>query len=813
MLTQANVVIVGGGIVGCSAAYHLTRLGWRDVVVLDKGPLFDNHGSTFHAPGGMHLTNPSRMMTRFAVESVELYRSLPEIEAGRPPFRPVGGVEVATSQARWDDLQRKQGLATAYGVEAHLLTPQETRDLVPLVNPDVIHGSFYAPQDANVIGVHITQSLAREAEKTGGASFHAHTPVTQIVIEKGRVRAVETPQGRIACEHVLIASNIWSPVLTEQTGVRLPLLSAEHQYTVTTPLEALAGETREIVHPIMRQQDAAIYFRQHKDAYGIGNYNHEPLMVNPHDVGETAMHAFTPQHFSEAWRAAVELLPALEGAQLTRKFNGMFAFTVDGFPVMGETSVPGLWTAAGVWITHAGGVGQAIAEWMTVGAPEVDCYQADIRRFHAHQFSRRYIALRCANNYDEVYDIHHPKEPMKVPRNVRLRPMHQRFQQQRAVCFDGAGWELPQWYESNAPLLERYAHCIPERDAWSARHWSPIQGVEHLHVREHVGLFNVAALAAIEVSGPGAYAYLDYLAVNRIPTKVGRIVYTAFTNQRGGIKADVTIARLGEDRFWVLTGGGLVPHDLAWMRQHAPTDGSVHITDWSQSRVGIGIWGPKAREVLQNVTPADVSNEAFRFYRHQRLEIDGVFVDALRVSYLGELGWEFHAPYDVANQVWDALWEAGQSHEMIVAGAGCVDSMRLEKGYRLWGADIKSDDTPYEAGLGWTVRLDKGAFIGRDVLEGQHEAGIQRQLCCLTSDEPGAILLGSEPILSGDKALGYVTSANYGYSIGKFIAYGYLPIAYAEAGTEVDCVYMGRRQRFVVTPEPLFDPAMTRMKA
>lgn len=809
MKQHAHCVIIGGGIVGCSAAYHLAQAGWRDVVVLDKGDLFENDGSTSHAPGGMHLTHPSKMMTKFATYSTELYAQLPPYDPQRPPFRPVGGVEVATTDARWQDLKRKQGLAQAYDVEAHLLTPQETRDLVPLVDPDSIIGSFYCPQDANVIGWHIAASLASEAQRIGGVTFYDNTPVQAIVIEAGRVQAVMTANGRIDCEHVLLAANIWSPVLTEKVGMRLPLLAAEHQYTVTTPIAPLAGETREIVHPIMRHQDAALYFRQHGASYGVGNYNHEPLMVSPHAVGKTAMHDFTPQHFTAAWSAATTLLPALRGAELARKFNGMFSFTIDGYPIMGETTVRGFWTAVGVWITHAGGVGKAIAEWMTVGAPELDCYAGDVRRFHDHQYTRAYIQARCANNYDEVYDIHHPHEPMKYPRGVRLRPFHQRFVEHQAVCIESAGWEIPNWYESNHALVDRYRDQIPQRSGWAGQFWSPIQGAEHLAVRETVALANVAALAVIEIDGAGAADFVDYLTANRVIKPTGKITYTAMLNEQGGIKADVTVICVGEQRYWILTGGGLVPHDLAWIRQHAPAN--VTVRDFSRHLAGLGVWGPRARDVLQSVTASDVSNAAFPFYTYQQIEIGGVPVHALRLSYLGELGWELHVPYDTALRVWDTLWDAGQAHGMILAGAGCVDSLRLEKGYRLWGGDIGTEYTPYEAGLGWAVKLDKGDFIGRDALKRAGENGLQRKLTCLTSDD--AMALGGEPIFSGETKIGYVNAANYGYSVGKFIAYGYLPIEYTSVGTEVDVVYMGERQRFVVAREPLFDPRMTRMKA
>ncbi|GIV70668.1 FAD-dependent oxidoreductase [Caldilinea sp.] len=815
--SAARLVIIGGGIVGCSAAYHLAQLGWRDVIVLDKGALPYNDGSTSHAPGGMHVTNYSRMMTHFAVQSVEIYSRLPDFEPGRPMVRRVGGLEVAYTRERMEDLKRKQGVATSYGVEAHLLTPEETLAHIPLLDPRVIHGSFYAPLDTNVIGWHVAGSLANEATRIAGVQFFQHASVVDIEVRRGHLAAVVTERGRIECEAALLCANIWAPALGEKAGLVIPLLAAQHQYTISTPLPALAefaqaAGGREIVHPILRHQDYSLYFRQHWDAYGIGNYRHEPLMVHPRKLGKTAQLSFTPEHYTVAWRAAQELIPALRGAGLSHAFNGMFAFTVDGFPVMGESAVRGLWTAVGVWITHAGGVGKAIAEWMTYGEPAIDVHEADINRFLPHQKTRRYIDLRCAQNYREVYDIVHPLQPIGEPRNLRLSPFHRRLVEQGAVFFQSAGYEVAQWYEANACLLAKYAARIPQRSGWEARFWSPIQGAEHLEVRNNVGLFNLAALAVIEVRGPGSLAFLEWLCANRIDRPIGKVIYTSLLNARGGIQADLTVVRLGEERFWVITGGALLPRDLAWLERHAPTDGSVQIVDASSAYTAVGLWGPNARRVLEKVTDADVSNAAFPYYTAQEIEIGAIPATALRLSYAGELGWELHTRTEFAAALWDALWEAGRAFEMIAAGAGAFDSLRLEKGYRLWGQDLHPDDTPFEAGLEWAVRLDKGDFIGRQALLQAKASGVQRRLCCMTFDAPDAMALGKEPIFVGDRCIGYVTSANYGYAVGRHILYGYLPLAFAAPGTQVEVAYFGVRHRATVAAEPLYDPQMQRLK-
>lgn len=809
--SSAHLVIIGGGIVGCSAAYHLAQLGWRDVVVLDKGALPYNDGSTSHAPGGMHVTNYSRMMTQFAVESVEIYSRLPDFEPGRPMVRRVGGIEVAYTQARMEDLKRKQGVATSYGVEAHLLTPEETLAYIPILDPSVIHGSFYAPLDTNVIGWHVAGSLANEATRIGGVQFFQHVPVVDLEVRRGHLTALVTGQGRIACDHALLCTNIWAPALSEKAGLVIPLLAAQHQYTISAPLPELAEFAqavggREIAHPILRHQDFSLYFRQHWDAYGVGNYRHEPLMVHPRDVGKTAQRAFTPEHYTVAWRAAQELIPALRNKELTHAFNGMFAFTVDGFPVMGESAVRGLWTAVGVWITHAGGVGKAIAEWMTYGEPAIDVHEADIHRFLPHQKTRRYIALRCAQNYREVYDIVHPLQPIGEPRNVRRSPFHSRLIEQGAVFFQTAGYEVAQWYEANAHLLARYAGRIPQRNGWEARFWSPIQGAEHLEVRHNVGLFNLATLAVIEVRGPGSLTFLERLCTNRIDRPIGQVLYTCMVTPRGGIQTELTVARLGEERFWVITGAARLPRDLAWLERHIPADGSVQVVDASSTYTAVGLWGPNARRVLATVTEADLSNQAFPYYAARRIEIGAIPVTALRLSYAGELGWELYTGSEFAAALWDTLWEAGRAFGMIAAGAGALDSLRLEKGYRLWGQDLRPDDNPFEAGLEWVVRLDKEDFIGRHALLQHKAAGVQRRLCCMAFDTPDGMALGKEPIFSGERCVGYVTSANYGYAVGKHILYGYLPSALATPGTQLEVEYFGVRHRATVVAEPLYDP-------
>ena len=811
MRTQARTIIVGAGIVGCSAAYHLTQLGRRDIVVVDRGPLYQTGGSTSHAPGLIFQTNGSRLMCQMAQYTARLLGQLSY--DGEPCWYPVGGIEVAATEARRQDLLRRHGLATAYGLEAHLISPAEVHQMIPILDDRAIVGGYYVPSDGDTRGWQSAAALAHLAIDSGGAEFYGDTTVSDVLIENGRAAGVVTDRGVIRADEVLLCTNIWGPVLAGRAGVRLPLMAVEHQYLISEPLPELAGETRFIAHPILRHQDARMYYRQHADAYGIGSYNHEPLLVDPHDLGPTATNPFTPQHFDAAQAATEELLPALRGRRYVKQFNGMFTFTVDGYPILGESHVPGLWSAIGIWVTHSGGAGKTIAEWMTGGLTEWDVREATIDRFHAHALSRRYVLARCAQQYREVYDVIHPLQQMEKPRPLRLSPFQRRLEEQRAVFFESAGWEAPHWFEANASLLERYGERIPPRDGWAARHWSPIQGAEHLAVRDAAGLFNLSAFTKIEVSGPGALSFLERLAANKLDGPLGRVVYTALLNEAGGIKADLTITRLAHQRFLMLTGGGAGPQDLAWLRRHAPTDGSVTIADITSQWAGVGLWGPQARDILAAVAEEDVSNAAFAYFTARPLTIDTVPALALRISYAGELGWELYCPAEHALRLWDVLWAAGQPHGLIAAGGGAFNSLRLEKGYRLWGADIHTEYTPDEAGLGWAVRPNKGDFIGRDALRRQRQLGVARRLCCLTLDEPGRVVLGKEPLVVDGRTVGYVTSADMGYSVGRFIAYGYLPAALATKGQPVEIVYFGQPLRATVADDPLFDPGMTRLRS
>lgn len=822
MTNHTRLVIIGAGIVGAAAAYHLAQLGWRDILVLDKGDIPENDGSTSHAPGGVIALSHGKLMTQLAQYGTKLYRDLAPFHPERNTYTPVGGLDVAIGEEKWLDLVRLEGKAKSFGVEAHLLSAQETKTKLPLLDERTIRGSIFVPSSALVAGAHVTGALLRDAQAMGGVQWRGQTAVTDVEVKDGRVTAVLTANPelpRIECEAVLLCTNIWGPVLGDRLGIPIPLMPCEHQYALLDPLPELARFDRnkkedEVAYPTARIQDITTYFRQHWDTYGIGNYWHKPLLVSPYKLGKTAMNPFTPTDFAQSWERAQEIFPAFRGRQVTRAFNGIFAFPVDGYPILGEAqTIKGFWVATGSWLTHAGGVGKSIAEWMTHSETEWDMRQVHLHRFQGFQNTPAFVLAVSGKNYREVWEPGHPRQPLSEPRNVRLSPFTPRLDALKTVYTTFAGLELPNWCEENGRLLEKYDERIPDRNGFAGQYWSRIQGAEHLATRETVALFDLTGLSIIEVQGPGALDFVNYLCSNQMDKPAGSIVYTCWLTPNGGVRRDLAVARLAADRFWMFVGEGTLPQDLVWVKQFAPPDGSVLINDVSNSYTALGLWGPNARKVLEKVTAADVSNEGFPYMTARWIDVGMAQVFALRISYAGELGWELHIPMDQALPVWDALWEAGREFDLVAAGMGCFESLRLEKGYRLWGGDIYTEYNPYESGLAWTVRLGKPDFVGKEALLRLKDKPLKKKLCCLVSDDPQAWAFGYEPIFWNGDCIGHVTTANYGYSVGKFIAYGYLPVQYAEPGTQLEIEYLGERWPATVSSEPLWDAKMERLRA
>jgi glycine cleavage system aminomethyltransferase T len=607
-------------------------------------------------------------------------------------------------------------------------------------------------------------------------------------------------------------------------GVPVPLRAVQHQLVWTDPIPELQGDTSEVTHPILRHQDMAMYFRHREDHYAVGSYRHEPIATPQSQLrrpGDGALMPslmpFTPGDFDVAEVEAARLLPALKGrmrpADPERSINGMFSFTPDAGSIVGESAaVRGVWICEAVWVTHAGGFGKHVAEWMVQGEPSIDMAEADANRFYPFMTTPPYVLERGKQQYREVYDILHPRQQMARPRRLRLTPFYARHEELGAEFVTGAGWERPEWFEANAALVPDapWVH----RDGWAGTFWSPIEGAEHLATRSSAALFDLTPFAKFDVEGPGALAYLERICANRIDRPVGSIVYTAMLTPAGGIRCDLTIARKGEELFRVVTGGGSGQHDLAWMRRQIGEGERVRITERTGSLFALGLWGPNAREILEGLTDADLGNEAFPYMTARYLDVGEVGpVWAQRISYAGELGWELYGQFAMGDRLWELVWDAGRDHGLVAAGLGAFDTLRLEKGYRLWGQDIHTEHDPFEAGLGFAVKMDKGAFQGREALAAVLERGSPERLACVTLDDPNAVVLGKEPIRSEGSVVGYATSAGYGYSVGRCIVYGYLPAELAVPGTPVEVEYFDERLPATVAEDPLWDPKGERLRA
>jgi glycine cleavage system aminomethyltransferase T/glycine/D-amino acid oxidase-like deaminating enzyme len=833
---HARVVVIGCGIVGNSVAFHLGHLGWRDIVLLDKGPLPNPGGSTGHASNFIYLVDHSKEMTALTVESVRQYRELGVLTQS-------GGIEVARTPERMQELTRRMASAKAWGIDpVSLVTPAEVKDLVPYINEKIIVGGFYTP-GVGVVDSLRAGTLMRE-KGVGSSAVHvaANTEVTGIDVKGGRVSCVRTSAGDIEVENVVVCCGVWSPRVGLMAGAHIPLIPAVHQMIDVGPVPRFAGARSDIEHPIVRDMDTNMYERQAGGDLEIGSYAHRPILYSPEDLPSVQQAAlsptefpFTQADFAPQMEHALELMPEIVGDEkvgVKYAINGILSLTPDGMPVLGESSdVRGLWSASAVWVKEGPGTGKTLAEWMVHGESEIDVHSSDAARFHEHQKTRAHVRARAAEGFNKTYGIVHPAEQWASNRNVRLAPFHQRERELQAFFFEAAGWERPFWYESNAALLDEFGDRVTRRTAeWESRWWSPIINAEHLAMRERAGIFDLSAFTIFDVTGPGALSAVQRVALRQMDVPVGRNVYTPVLSPHGGFKSDLTIMRLGDEHFRVVTGGASGMSDKKWFLDHLPADGSAQVDDLTSSLATIGLWGPRARDILSAATSDDVSNEGFKFGTCRWIDIGTVRVLASRISYVGDLGWELYVPMEQGLLLWDTLWEAGRPLGLAACGIGVYGTTgRLEKCYRAHGNELETEYNVVEAGM-TAPRVKAEDFVGKEAHMRHREEEPAAILCTLTVDDHTSAsgekryMLGKEPIVSREgkrlvdrKGRGsYVTSAGAGPSVGKHILMAYLPPEHANAGEQLAVEYMGERYPVsvaVVGSAPLFDPENLRVKA
>jgi glycine cleavage system aminomethyltransferase T/glycine/D-amino acid oxidase-like deaminating enzyme len=815
---SARCVIIGGGVGGASIAYHLAKLGYRDVVLVERAEL--TSGSTFHSAGLVGQLRGSVSLTKMMMHSVEVYRGLASESELDPGWVECGGIRLASSEERVEELRRQAGWAKTFGLPLDLISADEAKELFPLMSTDGVLGAAWLPTDGYIDPAQLTYALADVARREGGVQIFQGTRVTGIEVEGGRVRAVETERGRIEAEVVVNAGGMYGAEIGRMAGVRVPLIPMSHQYLVTQPFREHAAEQR---LPTLRDPDLLVYYREDGGGLVMGGYEREskPAFV-PGGTGrfEQIPADFNGRLLEDEWDRFEEItinsrrrVPAMEEVKVTKLINGPEAFTPDNEFCLGESEVRGFFVACGFCahgLAGAGGIGRVIAEWIAEGEPSLDLWEMDVRRFGAQYRSPSYTHARIRETYETYYDIRYPNHERSAGRPLRMSPANPWHADHGAAFGEKSGWERVNWYESNAAGGDE---SLRPR-GWAGQHWSPAIGAEHRATREGVVLFDESSFAKMEIAGAGAAALLERLCDNRVAREVGKITYTQMLNERGGIECDFTVARLGDELFQIVTGTAFGNHDREWIRKHLPEDGSATVRDVTSGWACFGIWGPLARDVLAPLTPQELSNEEFPYMSIRETTIGNVPARALRVTYVGELGWEIYCPSEYGLGLWRALWEAGAEHGIVAGGYRAIDSLRLEKGYRVWGADITPDETPYEGGVGFCVKLDKdGGFIGREPLVEARETGPRTRLCCLTLDDPRSVALGNEPVRVDGEIRGRVTTGGYGYTVERSIAYAYLPPDCAEPGTAVEVEIFGEWVPGQVAAEPLFDPKGERIRA
>ena len=808
--TQAQVVIVGGGIIGCSIAYHLTKLGRRDVVLLEQGHL--TGGTSWHAAGLIMQLRANYTQTLLSRYAADLYESL-EAETGQATgFRRKGSLPIARTEARLTEIKRMAALGRCFGVEVHELGPSEVPDLWPMMDVSRIKGAIYIPGDGQTNPVDTTMALAKGA-RAGGARLIEETAVTAVRRKNGAVTGVATERGEIACDVLVNCAGVWAREIGLMAGVEVPLYAAEHMYVVTEPIEGLSPNL-----PLIRDTDGYIYVKEDAGKLLVGSFEPvaKPLPLEKLPVGaEFVELAEDWDHFELPMTKAIELLPVLEQAPIRQFMNGPESFTPDNKFILGEA--PGLdnfFVAAGFnsqGILSSAGAGKVMSEWIVEGQPTVDLAELDIARFAAFQNNRRYLVDRTRESLGLLYQMHWPHRQVETARPVRLSPLHARLVAHNACFGEAAGWERANWFAPSG-VEPKYSY------AYGKQNWFECAREEHHAVRHAVGILDMSSFAKYLVQGPDAERELQRICANDVAVPTGKIVYTQLLNKRGGIEADLTVTRLAADRYLVVTAAASQTRDFTWIARNLTEEARVYMTDVTSGHGVLAVMGPHARTLLARVSDADLSNAAFPFGTYQEIDVGYAQARALRVTYVGELGWELHLPTEFVVPVFDLLLEAGNDLGVRLCGIHAMDSLRSEKGYRHWGHDITQAETPLEAGLGFAVSFKKDvAFIGREALERQRRAGLLQRLVHVMLAEPEPFMFHDETIYRGGEVVGRISSAAYGYSFDRPVGMAYLqsdrPISLETIeGDDYEVDIAGERVPATISIKPFYDPENKRVR-
>jgi 4-methylaminobutanoate oxidase (formaldehyde-forming) len=803
-------VIVGGGIVGCSTAYHLARMGWKDVLLLEQAKL--TSGSTWHAAGLVGQLRTNANVTQLLKYSVELYARL-EAETGQATgWKMNGGLRLACNEERWTEVKRQATTAHSFGLEMDLLSPKETHDLWPLMEVSDLVGAAFLPTDGQANPSDIAQALAKGA-RWGGVTIVEDCPVTAVRVKDGRVAGVETPLGAVEAEIVVNCAGQWARDVGRLAGVNVPLVSVMHQYLLTEPIAGVSATL-----PTVRDPDRLVYFKEEVGGLVMGGYERNPIPWAEEGIPEGFHFSLLDNdtdHFEPLMEQALARVPALAEAGIKQMINGPESFTPDGNFILGEApELRNFFVGAGFnayGIAAGGGAGKALAEWIAEGEPPMDLWPVDIRRFGRPHGCIDWVRARTLEAYGKHYTMAWPYEEHDSARPTRVSPLYAALSEQGACFGEKLGWERPNWFA-------RAGETPRDVYSYGRQNWFEAVGEEHRAVRERVGLFDQSSFAKFLMVGRDAAKALSWIAAGRVERPAGRLAYTQMLNARGGIECDLTVARIAEDRFYIVTGTGFATHDFSWIERHIPEDCQASLVDVTSAYATLSLMGPRSRDLLSRVTRDDLSNEGFPFAAQRTITIAGAPVTALRITYVGELGWELHVPSEHAPVVYAKLSEAGADLGLANAGYRAIETLRLEKGYRAWGSDIGPDYTPLEAGLGWAVKLTSNLpFLGREALTAQAAGPLEKRLACFTVADPGVVLLGRETIYRDGARVGWLTSGGWGYTVEKNIGYGYVRNA---DGVDDDYLFGGCYELEVAgEPVPceietgaLYDPAMERVK-